>query len=403
MSIATDSGDDTDNERDPRRGPQFASVLEQPYQPPVASLPGKVFPKRKIGSRNRSFQEGWYSKFDWLEYSSAGDSAYCFACRFAYSKRRVGSADSAFIRRGFRNWKSAVEDFRAHEQSKAHKTAADYLANARSMHKRGDSVAQQISSAHRKEVELNRRNVYRLFETILFLGRQNIAFRGHDESTSSFNKGNYLEFLEFRSRECTELATHLSGNVHYASPQSQNEMIQLIGKNIQRLILDELKSASLFSIICDETMDISRIEQFSFCVRYITPDLRVKERFLGFWYAKSTDGASLLELLTLILKSLDLNVTNIRAQCYDGASSMRGKYSGLASRVKELEPRAIYIHCHAHLLNLALQSSLSSIREIRNILGTINSLYSFLEASAKAMNDFKKFKRLLMPVSLQQA
>lgn len=59
-------------------------------------------------------------------------------------------------------------------------------------------------------------------------------------------------------------------------------------------------------------------------------------------------------------------MTNVRAQCYDGTSSMRGKYSGLAARVKELEPRAIYIHCHAHLLNLTLQTSLSSIREIRN-------------------------------------
>ena len=106
-----------------------------------------------------------------------------------------------------------VEDFRTHEQSKAHRSAAEYLTNARSMHKRSDSVAKQISSAHRREVELNRRNVYRLFETILFLGRQNITFRGHDESVSSLNKGNYLELLEFRSRECTELATHLSGKL----------------------------------------------------------------------------------------------------------------------------------------------------------------------------------------------
>jgi hypothetical protein len=97
------------------------------------------------------------------------------------------------------------------------------------------------------------------------LGRQNIAFQGHDESVSSLNRGNYLEFLQFRSRECTELATHLSGS----------------GKNIQTHILQEIKSASLFSLICDETMDIARIEQFSLCVRYVTPDLVVKERFLG--------------------------------------------------------------------------------------------------------------------------
>ena len=242
---------------------------------------------------------------------------------------------------------------------------------------------------------MNRRNVCRLFETVLFFGRQNIAFRGHDESVSSLNRGNYLEFLHFRSRECTELATHLYVNVHYASPQSQNEMIQLIGKNIQAHLLKEIRSSSLFSIICDETMDICRIEQFSLCVRYVTPDLSVKERFFGFWQAKSTDGASLLELLVSILQNLELNVTNVRAQCYDGAASMRGKYSGLASRVKELEPRAIYIHCHAHLLNLTLQSALSSIRDIRNVLGTVTSLYSYLEASAKRHERFQEIQKAL--------
>ena len=52
-------------------------------------------------------------------------------------------------------------------------------------------TSEVIQSHNKKEVELNRRNVYQLFETVLFLGRQNIAFWGHDESTSSFNKGNY--------------------------------------------------------------------------------------------------------------------------------------------------------------------------------------------------------------------
>ena len=84
--------------------------------------------------------------------------------------------------------------------TRVHKSAAELPANARSMHKRGDTVAQQISSAHRREIALNRRNVDRLFETVLFLGKQGILFRGHDESI------NYLELLHFRSRECAELS-----------------------------------------------------------------------------------------------------------------------------------------------------------------------------------------------------
>lgn len=50
--------------------------------------------------------------------------------------------------------------------------------------------------------------------------------------------------------------------------------------------------------------------------------------------------------------------------CYDGASNMRGRYFGLAARVHEVEKGAIYIHCHAHQLNLALQSACCAVIEM---------------------------------------
>ena len=56
---------------------------------------------------------------------------------------------------------------------------------------------------------------------------------------------------------------------------------------------------------------------------------------------------------------------------------MRGRYSGLAARVQEVESRAIYIHCHAHQLNLALQSACCAVRDIGNVLGTVSLLYNF--------------------------
>ena len=52
----------------------------------------------------------------------------------------------------------------------------------------------------------------------------------------------------------------------------------------------------MFSIICDETLDMSRTEQYLLCVRH---DLGVRERFLGLWHAKSTDDESLLELFNV--------------------------------------------------------------------------------------------------------
>ena len=62
---------------------------------------------------------------------------------------------------------------------------------------------------------------------------------------------------------------------------------------------------------------------------------------------------------------------------------MQERYSGLATRVQEVENRAIYIHCHAQELNVALQSACYAVRDIRNVFGTVSSLCNCLEGSAK--------------------
>ena len=60
----------------------------------------------------------------------------------------------------------------------------------------GDSVAQQLSWQHHKEVEGIRRNARKLLEVVL-LCKQNMPFHGHDESQHSNNRGNYLEILHW--------------------------------------------------------------------------------------------------------------------------------------------------------------------------------------------------------------
>ena len=151
-------------DEDPANGAHMASVTSSPFQPKL----GKCFPKRKIGTRVRSFLEKWYERYRWLEYSLSSDAAFCFSCRYAYAKGKVGCASETYIVSGFRNWKSAVEDFRKHEEPKAHRSAAEFLASAKQMAKSGSSVAQQLSSVHAKQVEVNRRNVQRIIEAILF-------------------------------------------------------------------------------------------------------------------------------------------------------------------------------------------------------------------------------------------
>jgi len=66
--------------------------------------------------------------------------------------------------------------------------------------------------------------------------------------------------------------------------------------------------------------------------------------------------------------------------CYDGASTMSGRFSGLQSRVKELNPLALYIHCCAQNLNLVLIDSIRSSVETVLFFVTLETLYTFLSS-----------------------
>jgi len=49
---------------------------------------------------------------------------------------------------------------------------------------------------HNEQVRQNRETLKTISEAVLFLRKQELAFRGHDESNDSLNKGNYRELLE---------------------------------------------------------------------------------------------------------------------------------------------------------------------------------------------------------------
>lgn len=84
-----------------------------------------------------------------------------------------------------------------------------------------------------------------------------------------------------------------------------------------------------------------------------------------------------------VFDELQLNLVDIVGECFDGASNMAGVHRGLAARMKTTSPVAIYVHCYGHLLNLALQDTMMEVEVLRNALGTIQSLYNFIESSPK--------------------
>ncbi|PKU78541.1 hypothetical protein MA16_Dca011098 [Dendrobium catenatum] len=65
-------------------------------------------------------------------------------------------------------------------------------------------------------------------DCVRFLLRQGLSFRGHDKSSNSDNRGNYLELLDFLADYNEEIKTmasaYASSNLKLTSPKVQKEI-----------------------------------------------------------------------------------------------------------------------------------------------------------------------------------
>lgn len=70
------------------------------------------------------------------------------------------------------------------------------------------------------------------------------------------------------------------------------------------------------------------------------------------------------------LNSCGVDCINIYGQGYNEASNMSGHIKGTQTIMRENFPKALYVQCAAHSLNLAV-STACDIQAIRNCLGTV--------------------------------
>lgn len=118
----------------------------------------------------------------------------------------------------------------------------------------------------------------------------------------------------------------------------------------------------------DETSDVSCSEQVSISLQYVDDDLNIHEHFIGFYETNITTGEALHNIVRDILTRFNLNILNMRGQYYDGANNIRYGLSGL---INKDEPRALYVHCVSHRLNLVVTDTMNGIVPVSDFLGTV--------------------------------
>ena len=78
--------------------------------------------------------------------------------------------------------------------------------------------------------------------------------------------------------------------------------MSIIGNQIRSSLLQEVKQAKYFSILCDEVTDTSNFEQMSMMLRFIDRNNDIREEFLEFKQAEHITGRALAAILISALE-----------------------------------------------------------------------------------------------------
>lgn len=333
-------------------------------------------------------------------YSHNEDGAYCRFC-IAFGLQSVGKGGhqetNMFVQIAFRNWKKALEKFKEHQSKEYHKVAVDNAQNFKLVYdNQKRDIVSEIDKGRKQQQQENRKKIIPIIRAVLLCGRQGLALRGHRDTGSLLlhmpeeNDGNFRALLRFAiesgDRNLEDHLKSASVNATYLSARIQNEIIVAAGKLITMNIVKRVNESKCFSVLADETTDVSGIEQFSICVRYVDHNeggYVVREDFLGFVPVEDVTGQGLANTLLTTLKDMGVNLDCMRGQGYDGARAMSGRFKGCAANVREVFPQAFYVHCANHNLNLAITHA-CEISSIRNCMGTIKEVVNFFRVSNKS-------------------
>jgi hypothetical protein len=241
---------------------------------------------------------------------------------------------------------------------------------------RSTNVLLDVDKQRKQQAVKNRKLILPIVKTVIFCGRNNIPLRGHrddgaldevkaqnDDShklVKSANDGCFRAMLRFRlDAGDADLAEHLSSAskvATYISKSSQNEILSTCGQLIRQKIISRLKKGfPVFSILADETTDVSTKEQMSIVVRYVDENSDskpvIREDFLDFLTVTDLSGEGLANVISQYIdqkidgcgsepKQIDLDVGQspktafLVGQGYDDAAAMAGKTAAVRSPPK---------------------------------------------------------------------
>ena len=117
-------------------------------------------------------------------------------------------------------------------------------------------------------------------------------------------------------------------------------------------------------------------------MHYVDSNKEINKHFIKFVECDDgMTGEALAKSVEDVLDEIGLPLSQCRGQGYDGASAMSSEVKGVSGRILKKNPKALYIHCSSHRLNLVVAKT-CDIQSVKN-MSQAQKISSFFSPSPK--------------------
>lgn len=351
---------------------------------PTISVSSKDKKNNKIFCR--SFNSIFYEKFPWLCGSHYTQKLFCWPCVL------LGIPNTPWNKVGSNDFKNLSKSIKIHESTEEHinnylklKHLENRCSDLKLIAFRDNDIL--FKKQYNENVRLNRLMMKHFIDIVLYLGKPEFVFRGHDESSSSSSRSDFTELLNMLTTRCSpELLFHYNNNMKNTFPNLlntiQDDLIQCISDYLSNKIKEEIKQCMFYSIKIGGAINILQKSYCSIILRFFTNESKLVERFLGFYDVSGDDAAGgMFNLIISTLYDFDME-HKLVSQCYNGNSVNNAvDLQDLQLRVQKIAPSALFTFGSENELSSVLLHAFSTNSMCRIFFAKLSGMSSYFVES----------------------
>lgn len=320
-------------------------------------------------STSRKFQHQWTtdSKYkEWLQYDPKDEQMTCSVCIKTNKKNP--------FTQGCRNFRTS--------------TLTRHMSSSDHVNAMKDSV-EQVNFRRTIETAMDDKKsaVIAAMRCVYWLAKEKIA---------TMKYSSLINLMKLQG--CPNIdKLSLGDNATYLSDRSAEEFQNALALVCENNLNDKIKQSNVFSIMCDESDDVSICKKLIVYLRMIPKggNFVPETHFLDNIDIDKGDAETLHNSLKSCAENKNIPLKKIMFLGSDGASVMTGVKSGVSARMMADQPFLVNIHCMAHKLALCTSQAADKVTYLKKYRETLTSIFYHFKHSSLRTSNLAKIEDVL--------